>query len=230
MGTHPIFESDFDCLTDLEIEANSRMQANAEISHKVRLAIKTKLTELGAYVDDELPDYVLVMVANRRGRQDMKKELELFLGDATDRFCSWLFGVLDKLKDAKKTAKDGKRTSESETENQNPKTLDDYDEDEVVSKSSKSKKEEKKTDIGSKLEKIAAGHELTPEKSKSSDKSKKSLRKKSVSKSPSPPMRSSRNQKVDKKKRHHSNRSYTRSRSRSRSPRSRSRRDSKKDS
>lgn len=44
------------------------MQASAEISHKIRLAIKTKLTELGAYVDDELPDYVLVMVANRRGR------------------------------------------------------------------------------------------------------------------------------------------------------------------
>lgn len=63
---------------------------------------QTKLTELGAYVDDELPDYVLVMVANRRGRQDMKKELELFLGDATDRFCTWLFGVLDRLKDAKK--------------------------------------------------------------------------------------------------------------------------------
>ena len=75
------------------------------------------------------------------------------------------------------------RTSESETENQNSKPLDDYDEDEVVtSKSSKSKKEEKKSDIGSKLEKIAAGHELTPEKSKSSDKRKKSSRKKSVSK------------------------------------------------
>ena len=75
----------------------------------LKCVFQTKLTELGAYVDDELPDYVLVMVANRRGRQDMKKELELFLGDATDRFCSWLFGVLDKLKDAKKTAKDGKR-------------------------------------------------------------------------------------------------------------------------
>ena len=84
------------------------MQPSAEISHKIRLAIKTKLTELGAYVDDELPDYVLVMVANRRGRQDMKKELELFLGEATDRFCSWLFGVLDKLKDAKKNTKDKK--------------------------------------------------------------------------------------------------------------------------
>ena len=78
------------------------MQASAEISQKVRLAIKTKLTELGAYVDDELPDYVLVMVANRRGRDDMKKELELFLGEATERFCTWLFGVLDELKYAKK--------------------------------------------------------------------------------------------------------------------------------
>ena len=69
---------------------------------EVYYCVQTKLTELGAYVDDELPDYVLVMVANRRGRQDMKKELELFLGDATDRFCTWLFGVLDRLKDAKK--------------------------------------------------------------------------------------------------------------------------------
>ena len=76
----------------------------AEIKIKIVFdpCIQTKLTELGAYVDDELPDYVLVMVANRRGRQDMKKELELFLGDATDRFCTWLFGVLDRLKDAKK--------------------------------------------------------------------------------------------------------------------------------
>ena len=84
---------------------------------------------------------------------------------------------------ARRRDNDDFRTSESETENQNSKPLDDYDEDEVVtSKSSKSKKEEKKSDIGSKLEKIAAGHELTPEKSKSSDKRKKSSRKKSVSK------------------------------------------------
>ena len=53
------------------------MQASAEISHKIRLAIKTKLTELGAYVDDELPDYVLVMVANRRGRAGRVRKLVL---------------------------------------------------------------------------------------------------------------------------------------------------------
>ena len=31
----------------------------------LKIYFQTKLTELGAYVDDELPDYVLVMVANR---------------------------------------------------------------------------------------------------------------------------------------------------------------------
>jgi len=197
------------------------MQASAEISHKVRLAIKTKLTELGAYVDDELPDYVLVMVANRRGRQDMKKELELFLGEATDKFCSWLFGVLDKLKDAKKTAKDGKRTSESEPEIQ-------LKEDDI-------KKDVKKNDIGAKLEKLAGCGDAPPEKKQETKRNKKTRK---VSKSPSPSLlppakeakRRNREEKVEKKKRHHSNRqSYSRSRSRSRSPRSRSRRDSKKD-
>ena len=54
------------------------MQPTAEISHKIRLAIKTKLTELGAYVDDELPDYVLVMVANRRGRQGNPLQTHIF--------------------------------------------------------------------------------------------------------------------------------------------------------
>ena len=114
--------------------------------------------------------------------------------------------------------------SESESETPKDKKLDDYDEDEVK----RSKKEEKKSDIGSKLEKIAAGKEITPE--RKNEKKKKS-RKKSPSRSPSPPRRKE-EKKVEKKKRHHSNRSrsYSRSRSRSRSPRSRSRRDSKKDS
>jgi hypothetical protein len=122
------------------------MQPTAEISHKIRLAIKTKLTELGAYVDDELPDYVLVMVANRRGRQDMKKELELFLGEATDRFCSWLFGVLDKLKDAKKNTKDKRQSDNEQGETRQTgaeQTLDDYDEEETVTKKVDNKVEKK---------------------------------------------------------------------------------------
>merc|ERR1711953_530945 len=56
MGTHPIFESDFDCLTDM----------NNDISQKLRLAIKSKLTTLDAYIDDELPDLILVMLARKK--------------------------------------------------------------------------------------------------------------------------------------------------------------------
>ena len=37
-----------------------------EVSNKIRAAIKAKLIELDAYVDDELPDYIMVMVANDR--------------------------------------------------------------------------------------------------------------------------------------------------------------------
>jgi hypothetical protein len=37
-----------------------------EVSAKIRSAIKAKLVELDAYVDDELPDYIMVMVANDR--------------------------------------------------------------------------------------------------------------------------------------------------------------------
>ena len=112
---------------------------------------------------------------------------ELFLMEHIESICSLesqlSFGFTCCIEFiSRKRDNDDFRTSESESENQNPKTLDDYDEDEMVTKSSKSKKEEKKSDIGSKLEKIAAGHELTPEKSKSSDKRKKSSRKKSVSK------------------------------------------------
>jgi hypothetical protein len=71
------------------------------------------------------------MVANRRGRQDMKKELELFLGDATDRFCTWLFGVLDRLKDAKK-GRD--LTDKKKSDKVEDKELDDFSEEEIEKK------------------------------------------------------------------------------------------------
>ncbi|XP_034238752.1 zinc finger CCCH domain-containing protein 14 [Thrips palmi] len=68
-----------------------------EVSNKIRSAIKAKLMELGAYVDDELPDYIMVMVANKRSRQQMEDDLQLFLGDSTSTFTAWLHTVLNKL-------------------------------------------------------------------------------------------------------------------------------------
>ncbi|XP_068432903.1 zinc finger CCCH domain-containing protein 14 isoform X2 [Clinocottus analis] len=74
------------------------MEIGAEISKKIRAAIKGKLQELGAYVDEELPDYIMVMVANKKTSQQMSDDLSLFLGHNTFKFTVWLQGVLEKLR------------------------------------------------------------------------------------------------------------------------------------
>ena len=67
-------------------------------------AVKAKLIELGTgsasgYIDDELPDYVMIMVANKRSRQQMVDDLSLFLGAQTEIFVNWLHQVLQKLQE-----------------------------------------------------------------------------------------------------------------------------------
>ncbi len=51
--------------------------------------VKDKLSELGAFADEELPDYIMVMVANRKKRESMVKDLQLFLGNETVAFTEW---------------------------------------------------------------------------------------------------------------------------------------------
>ena len=68
-----------------------------EVSEKIKEAIKMKLIELGAYVDDELADYIMVMVANKKSQQSMTDDLSLFLGSNTEKFTSWLISLLKKL-------------------------------------------------------------------------------------------------------------------------------------
>ncbi|XP_033999955.1 zinc finger CCCH domain-containing protein 14 isoform X3 [Trematomus bernacchii] len=74
------------------------MEIGTEISKKIRAAIKGKLQELGAYIDEELPDYIMVMVANKKTSQQMADDLSLFLGNNTSKFTIWLQGVLEKLR------------------------------------------------------------------------------------------------------------------------------------
>ncbi|CAH1982178.1 unnamed protein product [Acanthoscelides obtectus] len=71
----------------------------AEVGQKMRSAIKAKLLELSCYVDDELPDYIMVMVANKRTKSQMNEDLHLFLNDKTETFVEWLHIVLKKLKE-----------------------------------------------------------------------------------------------------------------------------------
>lgn len=67
-------------------------------------AVKAKLIELGSgsstgYIDDELPDYVMIMVANKRSKTQMTEDLSLFLGKHTENFVSWLHNVLERLQE-----------------------------------------------------------------------------------------------------------------------------------
>ncbi|XP_020287077.1 zinc finger CCCH domain-containing protein 14 [Pseudomyrmex gracilis] len=68
------------------------------ITNQLRSAIRAKLKELKVRYDEELPDYILVMVANKKTRQQMHDDLNLFLEDCTTEFVEWLHDqVLKKL-------------------------------------------------------------------------------------------------------------------------------------
>ena len=71
------------------------------------------MVELGTggsagYIDDELPDYVMIMVANKRSKQQMISDLNLFLGNQTELFVTWLHEVLQKLQEVTLPAASGK--------------------------------------------------------------------------------------------------------------------------
>ncbi|XP_066601244.1 zinc finger CCCH domain-containing protein 14 isoform X2 [Prorops nasuta] len=69
-----------------------------EVTNQLRSAIRAKLIELGVRYDEELPDYILVMVVNKKSRQQMHEDLNLFLENSTTIFVDWLHDqVLKKL-------------------------------------------------------------------------------------------------------------------------------------
>ena len=41
------------------------------------------------FSDDELPDYIMVMVANKKTQDQMTEDLNLFLGTNTEKFTAW---------------------------------------------------------------------------------------------------------------------------------------------
>ncbi|KAL0914768.1 hypothetical protein M5K25_015145 [Dendrobium thyrsiflorum] len=58
-------------------------------------SVKEKLKEfMGDYTDDTLVEYVIVLLRNGRGKEEAKRELNVFLGDDSDSFVSWLWDHL----------------------------------------------------------------------------------------------------------------------------------------
>ncbi|GER57405.1 polyadenylate-binding protein 2-A [Striga asiatica] len=62
---------------------------------KLRDVVKEKLKEfMGDYTDDTLVEYVIVLLKNGRSKDEAKSELNVFLGDDSDCFVSWLWDHL----------------------------------------------------------------------------------------------------------------------------------------
>ncbi|KAM1139483.1 hypothetical protein FF1_039626 [Malus domestica] len=62
---------------------------------KLRESVREKLKEfMGDYTDDTLVEYVIVLLRNGRGKEEAKNELNVFLGDDSDSFVSWLWDHL----------------------------------------------------------------------------------------------------------------------------------------
>lgn len=123
------------------------MEVGTEISQKIRSAIKAKLLELGAYVDDELPDYIMVMVANKRSRSQMNSDLGLFLASNTVVFTEWLHSLLEKLQtvraDSERSASKQRKVEKSKS-----KRKDKSHHGDAAEKSNKDAGEEKTTGHG----------------------------------------------------------------------------------
>jgi len=76
------------------------MELGTEISIKLKKTIKKQLQSLGCYIDDELPEYIMVMIANKRTRDQMIDDLNLFLNDEAEKFVAWLTLVLERIQKA----------------------------------------------------------------------------------------------------------------------------------
>uniref|UniRef100_A0A5B6YTT9 RRM domain-containing protein n=1 Tax=Davidia involucrata TaxID=16924 RepID=A0A5B6YTT9_DAVIN len=72
-----------------------RVNFTGDGAAKLRERVEDKLKELmGDYTDDTLVEYVIVLLKNGRQKEEARKELNVFLGDDSYSFVSWLWDHL----------------------------------------------------------------------------------------------------------------------------------------
>ena len=64
----------------------------------VQAGIIEKLKEYDCYIDNDLPDYIMVLIANKKSSSQMKEDLSLFVGDHVSEYVDWLHHCLDEIK------------------------------------------------------------------------------------------------------------------------------------
>ncbi|KAE9584884.1 hypothetical protein Lal_00024347 [Lupinus albus] len=73
-----------------------KMNFSADGAAKLRDIVMEKLKEfMGDYTDETLVEYVIVLLRNGKRKAQARNELNVFLGDNTDSFVSWLWNYLD---------------------------------------------------------------------------------------------------------------------------------------
>lgn len=89
------------------------MSLTSEQTSKIKSAVKTKLVDIGAYVDDQLSDYVMIMITNKKTEKQMTEDLELFLGglEQAQDFSTWLHVLIKKTLENKEIESSSKSSS-----------------------------------------------------------------------------------------------------------------------
>jgi len=99
------------------------MEDSGNLSKKILNSIKAKLNELDAFTDDELPDYIMIMIANKKSKEAMTSSLELFLETNTQEFTDWLFALLEEMKEQQKKPAVEKEPVKKKAENKTKKEV-----------------------------------------------------------------------------------------------------------
>merc|ERR1712127_899663 len=90
-----------------------------KISSVLKTAVKDKLAELDCLIDDDLPNYIMIMMANRKTMKEMTEALQLFLNDRTTEFPSWLYQMLDNIRKRRESQKKDEPTESNNNKKEN---------------------------------------------------------------------------------------------------------------
>jgi len=80
-------------------ENMSAFELKLDASQKVKLhaVIASHLSKISAYTDDVLPEYVMVLVQNKKTLAQVSTDLNAFLGKDAASFSEWLWDLLDEF-------------------------------------------------------------------------------------------------------------------------------------
>ncbi|KAL9226445.1 hypothetical protein vseg_002258 [Gypsophila vaccaria] len=75
----------------VRFKVNLSEEGTSKLADRLTLTLKDYM---GDFVDDTLVKYVIVLLGNGRSKEEIKEDLDVFLGDSSDSFVTWLWDHL----------------------------------------------------------------------------------------------------------------------------------------